>query len=230
MFFDFVSQIRHKNKLFKIFMPIKKTIFSIKLLIFLFLIPACLTSGFIKSDAEIKSENPILVFEQTKKACLYKTEINLYKNYFSGITVIKRIDKKSYRIVFMNETGMKFFDFEINSDNYKIHHIFKPMNKKVFVKLLINDYRNLLMTNFNQKEAKKYLTKNKKNIVIKTDKKKILYFFDLKTGLPEKAEQYSLFRKIVTINYSEYKNNLPEKIKIIHKNIKFTMKLSKFKQ
>ncbi len=200
-----------------------KLIFICYLLLFISSIFSCRTSNLIKYKNNEELKKAIFVFEQTEKATLYKTEINLFKNYFSGITVIKKISKKTYRIVFMNETGMKFFDFEISPEDYKIHHIFKPMNKKIFVKLLINDYRLILMNNINTEQAKKYLTKNKQTFVIKPNKSSTFYFFDTKTGLPERVEKYSYFRKIITINYLEYKNNKPQKIKINHKNILFKM-------
>ena len=51
-------------------------------------------------------------FTSTTTSYLYKTGANIYGHYLSGLLLIKPAANDDYRIVFTNEVGVKFFDFE----------------------------------------------------------------------------------------------------------------------
>lgn len=155
---------------------------------------------------------------------IYRTNVKLYDNDFSGMIVIKPQSNR-HRIVFLNEIGMKFFDIEIMPDSFKVHYIFEPMNKKMFIKLLVSDFKFILMYSIGS-EINYYQEKENESYFIKTKQKKEVYCFDQKTLLPQKAFRYSLIRKNTLLTYKEYKDNIPETINIKHKNIKFTLKMT----
>jgi hypothetical protein len=47
---------------------------------------------------------------------LYYTEVNVIGNHLSGLLLIKLMPDSSTRMVFSNEAGFKFFDFEFAKD------------------------------------------------------------------------------------------------------------------
>jgi hypothetical protein len=164
------------------------------------------------------------VLSDTSKSYVFRAKIRIYDNNFSGLLVIKP-KKNSDRIVFLNEIGMKFFDIEIFKDSYKIHHLFEPMNKKLFIKLLVSDFNFILMNELNMNS--KYLTeKDTKNFAVKNNKAKQVYIFDNNTLLSVSGFKYSVIRKNVFLNYNNYQNDVPTQINIMHKNIKFEMNLT----
>ena len=182
---------------------------------------SCITTSLQPVSKEFEFKK---VLSDTLKSYIYRAKVNLYENDLSGMIVIKP-QANSHRIVFINEIGMKFFDIEIFSETYKIHHIFEPMNKKMFVKLLVSDFRFILMQNINSEI--KYLRERKSGSdAVKPKGEKEIYYFNRQTHLPQKAVRYSLIRKNTFLTYEEYKGEIPEKISIKHKNIKFVMKMT----
>lgn len=164
------------------------------------------------------------ILTDTSKSYIYRANLSLYNNDFSGMIIIKPTDE-AYRIVFINEIGMKFFDFEFSANNYKVNHIFEPINKKMFIKLLINDFRFILMSKLNLNYST-YKNKQSYLYVIKPKNEKELYYFNLQNKYPEKAIKYSIFSKTTVLKLINYNNDVPNNISIKHKNVKFAMDLS----
>ena len=128
-----------------------------KLYIFfiLFALQSCITGKFTSAPENFNYKK---IFSDNSKSYIYRAQIKLYDNDFSGLLIIKP-KKEESRIVFLNEIGMKFFDIELLKNSYKIHHIFTPMNKKMFIKLLLSDFRFMLMFGT---DTKTYYLKEKK--------------------------------------------------------------------
>jgi len=151
-------------------------------LLFIFLISSiffnsCKTAGFVKvvtSLAEI--EESALVNLQIP--ILFKTEITLFKNSFSGITVIKTLDNKNHRVVFINEVGMKFFDLEIGQDTFIVHQIFTSLNRKAFLNLLENDFRLMLFKELKFNKIIIYEDKKSEETVVRDGNKGDFYYLD----------------------------------------------------
>ncbi len=195
-----------------------KTKTFIRLIAFAFLLlsPSCLAPNYKKNASTFKLKN---IFSESSKAFVYKANFKLYDNEFSGILLIKA-KKTSHRIVFINEIGMKFFDLELYPDSFKIHKMFEPMNKKLFVKLLVGDFNFMLMTGL-KKDKRYYSDKEEKHYAVKIPRQKSMYIFDKKSLLPVSGFKYSALRKNVFLSYSDFKGKIPGKISIKHKNIKF---------
>ena len=193
-----------------------------KLIIILTLfLHSCMITDFkqVSNDFEYKK-----ILSDTLNSYVYRARIKLYDKDFSGLIIIKP-KKKKHRIVFLNEIGMKFFDFEISNNSYKTYHIFQAMNKKMLIKLLVNDFRLILMTDINNK-SKFLIEKKTGKYAIKPKNVKEYYLFDNNPLLPFSANRYSIIRKNVFLNYEDYTNNIPHHIKIKHKNINFEMNLT----
>lgn len=197
-------------------MSFKKT----SLIFIVLLLQSCITTSLHKTNKTIKY-NKVLSKENT--SYIYRANLNLFGNDFSGMIIIKN-QEKNKRIVFINEIGMKFFDIEFNNESYKVNHIFDPMNKKIFIKLLVNDFRFILMDNLNP-DFKTYQEKESDLFAIKPKEKKELYYFSKQSYFPKQAIKYSWLRKTVFLNYESYNEEKPSKISIKHKNIKFNMDL-----
>jgi hypothetical protein len=91
---------------------------------------------------------------------LYKATVDIKKHHLTGLLVIKRMDtitpalspspkvkenfSGTYRIVFMNEVGMTFFDLEMQPDGFKVVSCFSSMNKKALINILETDFRMLI--------------------------------------------------------------------------------------
>jgi hypothetical protein len=173
---------------------------------------SCITSKLKTTEFKLNNDISDNYFDINNKAYIFKSNIRLYKNEFSGIFVVKPCSNNSYRTVFLNELGMKFFDIEISQDNYYIHKIFESLDRKSIIKLFVNDFRVLLYNNVDKRNSKKYKNKKGNLFIIKPNKNKELYYIDKEDELLVRIEQYSPFRKIRTIKFQEFNNKFPEKI------------------
>ena len=92
-----------------------------------------------KEKRNLKADELNSFFDAKKGTYLFKTKIWLYDNYFTGLMVIKQNEKGNYRTVFMNEMGIKFFDFEFlenptkKEDDFIVHYCLEAFDKKVFI-------------------------------------------------------------------------------------------------
>src|SRR5215471_538454 len=81
--------------------------------------------------------NCIQKFKPDFTNALYYAEVNVVGKHLSGLLLIKLMPDSSTRMVFSNEAGFKFFDFEFAKDgNFKVFYIIDQMNKKPVITTL----------------------------------------------------------------------------------------------
>jgi hypothetical protein len=103
--------------------------------------------------SEYKSLQPIVI----DRSCIeklrprgidtswYDASIDVVGKHISGLLLIKNMPDSSTRIVFTNEAGVKFLDFEFAKDHtFTVHHIIRQMNKKPVIRLLQKDFSLML--------------------------------------------------------------------------------------
>lgn len=156
---------------------------------------------------------------------LYKAYFDVYKHHLSGLLYVKPTNNKSYRVVFLTEVGMKFFDIEIFKDTYKIHYAVEYLDKKILWKLLQNDFNSLLT---NTLIEKKICVPTKKEFL--HHRKERTYYYINSENQFEKIEKRSRFRVKMFVYLRDYQENFPFEIEIEHKNIDVNIKLIKIKR
>ena len=85
------------------------------------------------------------IYDTSFQKALFQGSFDISKHHISGLFFIKRMPEKTFRIVFTNELGMKFFDLEIGNTVFIVHFCYPSLNKKALLKLLGNDFRLLLL-------------------------------------------------------------------------------------
>ncbi|HSZ33264.1 MAG TPA: hypothetical protein VK772_08130 [Puia sp.] len=90
----------------------------------------------------------MLKFKPDLHHVIYKTSVDVIGKHISGLLVIKRMPDSSTRIVFTNEMGFSFFDFDFLPDSgFKVYQIIPQMNKEALVRTLRKDFELLLYRN-----------------------------------------------------------------------------------
>ena len=135
------------------------------LISFLLIFGACsLTShsGFSKIPQSTTGDFRILDDEFEK--VLFQASIDVYENHLSGLMFVKdMIVDSSYRVVFLSETGLSFFDFEFpksSNQPFKVHYCMDMLNKKLIIKTLKQDIELLLMTGLDNSKLKSFKDKS----------------------------------------------------------------------
>jgi len=114
----------------------------------LILICACSSTNQTRDHRSAKSKvlAPSPAFDGNFNKALFKASLDIRKQHLSGFLLIKKTDDTTYRVVFANEIGMTMFDLGFHESRFRIHYIFEPMNKKILLRLLENDFRQLIFT------------------------------------------------------------------------------------
>ena len=68
-------------------------------------------------------------------------EVDVIGKYLSGLLLLKTMPDSSIRMVFSNEMGFKFFDFEFTpGGGFKVNYIIKKMDRRPVIKTLRQDF------------------------------------------------------------------------------------------
>jgi hypothetical protein len=171
-------------------------------------------------------------FKPAFTVALYSTRVDVVGNHLSGLLLVKKMPDSSTRMVFSNEMGFKFFDFEFAADgNFKVYSIVKQMNKTAVLKTLRKDFELILM---NQLDSS--------NVDIRKDSSGLLYYiFPQEKGFNyyitdsagnqlvrmERASKRKVVMEAITQNYI---NGIPDSIAISHKTFNFTIGLKRIER
>ncbi len=86
---------------------------------------------------------------------LYNAHINVVGKHLSGLLIFKTMPDNSTRVVFSNEMGVTFFDFQFSdSGGFKVFHCIKQLNRKAVINQLKKDIGMILMHNVDIPSAK----------------------------------------------------------------------------
>jgi hypothetical protein len=170
-------------------------------------------------------------FKPDFKVALYKAKINVAGHYLSGLLLIKALPDSSIRMVFSNEMGLKFFDFEFKPNGgFKVFYVIERMDKKPVIKTLKKDFELMLFLNLDSKTA--FLLKDDHNIYYIFPKQK--GYFDYVTDVAgtglARMEVSSPRKPIVQAIMQNYHNGMPDTIGITHKNFSFTIGLKRIER
>ena len=170
-------------------------------------------------------------FKPVFSVALYKAEINVTGNYLSGLLLIKKMPDSSTRMLFSNEMGFKFFDFEFSGKgDFKIHYILEKMNRKAVIKTLRRDFELVLMEPLETRDA--FIAVKDQLVYYGFPQAKgINYYITDITGKELiRMERASKRKAIVTVIAKNYINHLPDSIGITHHNFHFTIGLKKIER
>jgi hypothetical protein len=170
-------------------------------------------------------------FKPAFTVALYNTQVDVVGNHLSGLLLIKKMPDSSTRMVFSNEMGFKFFDFEFAHDgNFKVYSVIKQMNKKSVLKTLRKDFELILMERLDSN-----------NVSIRTSDGLLYYVFPQANGYNYyitdstgnkliRMERASKRKTIVEAIMKDYVKGIPDTIGISHKTFNFTIGLKRIER
>jgi hypothetical protein len=201
---------------------------------FLPLISCCLL-GLAGCSSVYKNLSPadgdvhaVTQFRPKFTVALYRTEVNVTSHHLSGILLLKKMPDSSLRLVFSNETGVKFFDFAfLPGGDFKVYAIIKQMDKKAVITTLRKDFELVLMRKLNEHNA--YLRRDGHSLyyVFPQARGANYYVTNLAGDSLLRMERGSDRKPVVIAIMKNWKNGLPDTIGIEHKVFTFNIGLKK---
>ncbi len=170
-------------------------------------------------------------FRPAFTVALYNTQVDVMGNHLSGLLLIKKMPDSSTRIVFSNEMGFTFFDFEFAADGtFKVYSIIKKLNKRSVIKTLQHDFELVLMNNLENSRA---TVKTKDGLIyfIFPQTKGYNYYITNQTGDElVRMERASGKKTIVEAVMKNYIKGVPDTIGISHKTFEFNIGLKRLER
>jgi hypothetical protein len=158
----------------------------------------------------------------------YDASIDVVGKHLSGLLLIKEMPDRSTRIVFTNEAGIKFLDFEFpEKQGFKVHYILKQMDKKPVIRLLQNDFSLLLGVPFRAADWKSWKTESE--IFFGTvQKKETAYFItDKDCASLQRVESGSKRKRKVSLTFFGNDRQQPDSIHLQHHTFAMQIDLKK---
>ena len=170
-------------------------------------------------------------FKPAFNVALYKTEVDVVGNHLSGLLLIKKMQDSCIRMVFSNEMGFKFFDFEFTPDrNFKVYSIIKQMNKKAVIKTLRKDFELILMEGLDSAAVSVRTNNGLKYYVFPQTTGYNYYITDSTGDKLVRMERASKRKTVVQAIMKDYINGIPDTIGISHKTFNFTIGLKQIER
>ncbi|SFN39709.1 hypothetical protein SAMN05428949_2690 [Chitinophaga sp. YR627] len=158
---------------------------------------------------------------------LYGTQVDVLKHHLSGLLFFKQMPDSSLRVVFANEMGFKFFDFEFTKDGgFVKHYMLDKMDKKAVVKTLRGDFELVLL----RPDLSRATVKQDSNyhyVVVPTEKGNNYYITDTACQQLERIEKSSKRKPVVKAWLTHYTAGVPDTINIRHQGFKFNISLQR---
>jgi len=170
-------------------------------------------------------------FRPVITTALYKIEVNVIGKYLSGLLLLKKMPDSSVRMVFSNEMGFKFFDFEFAADGgFKVNYIIPQMNKKPVITTLRKDFELVLMRSLDSSTA--YIRKDSLSLYYVFPQSKGFYYYITNPAGDRlvRMERASRRKPVVQVIMKNYSHGTPDTIGITHQNFNFTIGLKKIER
>jgi hypothetical protein len=181
-------------------------------------------SRFIPLEKQTQIQSPRFVF--IPGSSVFKTDIQIRNKRISGLMVFKQTATGVWRIVFINEIGMKFFDFRLDRNSFEIIECYPGLKRGKILSLLERDFRLLLIPP--EHPVPVHERKERENTVVFLERSGnrhdwYLYYLSVQSLLPERTESYGFLGKTITISFSNYQRNHPYSFAINHNGIKLKL-------
>jgi hypothetical protein len=184
------------------------------------------------SPCEDRPLDLLPVFGSAFERALFTFIVSHPKRQMTGIVLIKRISQSnSYRVVFMSETGLNYFDAEFFSLGLsKIHYVADVLNRKAVVRFLTGNFGMMFEPEEgNQEDTKCFRTKNPGDgfLLSRRNNGKKYFFYNSTDNHPFKIQKGTCFIRRSIIEIPGYTGSVPEGLSFSGGNSGFTLQLNR---
>lgn len=195
------------------------------LISFLFL-ASCAPAAYKGLRPTQANKDCVLRFAPKTDRLLFKTNVDVVGNHLSGILFVKNLADSSTRILFTNEAGFTYFDFEFDSSgNFKVHQVFDKLNKKSVLKTLEKNFRLIFWNGLSTMDYMGYTLHDQLYHRFKRGKNAYYYITTANCDSLIRMERGSVTKKILEATYFKNEGNSIDSIGIHHTNFNFDIGL-----
>jgi hypothetical protein len=170
-------------------------------------------------------------FKPAFTVALYNTTVDVVGNHLSGLLLIKKMPDSSTRMVFSNEMGFTFFDFEFAADgHFKVYSIIKKLDKRSVIKTLQHDFELILMNGMDNPKTSVKTANGHIYFIFPQTKGFNYYITNSKGDELVRMERAANKKTIVEAVMKNYIGGIPDTIGISHKTFEFNIGLKRIER
>lgn len=166
-------------------------------------------------------------FDKALYRCVVNGRIVFKKFHLSGLLFFKNLEDGTTRVVFQNEMGFTFFDFEWDQhDVFKVNQVIDQLNKPALIKTLEKDMNLFLLKNLDTATEKRF----RKNAAVyhRFDLEKGVVYYISANNILERIENAGKSKVItITLSGKQKEHDMPQEALFNHHKANFTIRLNK---
>ena len=187
-----------------------------------------------KSDYKLLEARPVdaacvdRLMPRGLETAWFTTSVDVLGNHISGLLFIKQQPGGLYRIVFTNEFGVTFFDFEFGPNgHFVVRDIIDKLDRKPVIITFRKDFQLLLGLSFQGDVQGWHL--GGENYYGVPQKKEVAYFItDAECASLQRLELGSKRKSKVTERLFGARSAAPDSVQILHHTFAMEIRLKKF--
>lgn len=157
----------------------------------------------------------------------FDASVDVAGRHISGLLLIKNMPDSSHRVVFTNEAGVTFLDFEYRGDgSFELKKIFSRLDKRVVINTLRKDFALLLGLYFKD-DIRSWEHDDRIYYGAKEGNEMFYFVTDRKCREIQRFEIGSRRKRMVSIKIKEEGLQRPEEIVIQHHTFNMVINLRK---
>jgi hypothetical protein len=165
-------------------------------------------------------------FKQIFVSEWYGASIDVVGKHITGLILFKTMPDGTTRVVFTNEAGITFFDFEFQRDGtFKVRHVVKQLNKKLVVRTLRNDFELVLMTKVGKEVPMAFEQDNELHFALAGGDETDYVITDVNCTKLIRLEQGSFEKRKTRVLLFGQNGVAPDSISVAHLNFNMKIKL-----
>lgn len=165
------------------------------------------------------------------QTCWFSAHVEVVGKHISGLLLIKNMPDSSKRVVFTNEAGVTFFDFEFQSNGtFQVKQILKSLNKKPVIETLRKDFELILGLPFQQEKAKAWRGANEIYFGVSQKKETAYVITDLDCASLRRLEIGSTRKRKVAVILKGADLTLPDSVEVKHFTFNMVITLKKLER
>jgi hypothetical protein len=160
----------------------------------------------------------------------YNTTIDVYGKHMSGLLLIKNTGRGNYRLVFTNEAGVSFFDFEFDSTGgFAVKRAIRQIDKRPVINTLRDDFSLLLGIPFTKAHITALTRGNEVYHAVREKNHTAYFITDPDCASLRRLELGSSRKRKVSISITGPFTS-PNKVEITHHTFDMVIKLKKIER
>ncbi|MDQ3049397.1 MAG: hypothetical protein M3Q95_00780 [Bacteroidota bacterium] len=186
----------------------------------------CKPTGYLY-PVQVEKQPCLANLEPSFSTVLYNAQVNVAGKHLSGIVLFKTMPDSSKRVIFTNEMGVTYFDYEFRKEGFRVVSSVKLMNKKVVINRLRNDLSLLLLHGFDLGNPDILASGNESYYAYSRAREQVYFITDAICSRLTRIETASDKKKKIIVNLTGDGPGMPDSVYLAHQSFEYNITLKK---